>query len=676
MFGGDQDTVNGSVFNLPGELDFKIWSSYTGLTESVFADISNEIYRSYLHSTFSTDHAVFQDLIKACHDSNIEFDSSPHAGKKNTVSWSHFLHRTDYSRFSTADFLSPFFNDPRMSIVSSCYVQKIHVEDKCATSVECTIRGATKNFRCNKAIICSAGTFGSPLLLERSGIGPKGAVADLPGVGRNLRDHFFVKLRYTPFPGNETPENTPRGLADAIAMYLTGESFLPQGHLQIFLKSYAFLDYPDILAEIFIEESNGDISIYPTIMSPIGSGTVATGNHRYNAFMHAYDILRMRKAIRAIDRMMTHFRDNTFISITNTSQMKDKELDIYICTYYCSWTHPVGTCAMGHSASSVVDSQLHVHNIDRLFIADCSVLPQGVYGGTFAAALCIGEYAAQSILQKPMPSVRRPTLLQIPGCQNLCSRIAIGLSHLGQTPADFAFLDQAVAKGCTTFDCAVVYSGTQSFGAWLKSQPAALRPKLFIIGKGAHPIGNQSRMTRECIFEDIQILLERLGTTYLDCFMLHRDDKSIPVDYIVEWLNEVVNLKLARSYGFSNWTPERIQKAYTHAFLAGLAPIGLVSNYCGPLRWSQPPWPGCVQMNAYQTRFIADDLGIPVLSWSPLSPVLTPAKQGLDPQDYKQRESTLVNGTLKMIFGLSPNVGLVVRTTSIDHLSQIIATEG
>ena len=181
------------------------------------------------------------------------------------------------------------------------------------------------------------------------------------------------------------------------------------------------------------------------------------------------------------------------------------------------------------------------------------------FTGTFPAALCVGEYAAKSLLGEldeiPHPKqITRSSLWQIAGCQNLCSRIAIGLSHFRQTQQDFAF-DQAVAHGCTTFDCAVVYGGTLAFGAWLQTQQTATRSRLFIIGKGAHPSGEDwlSRVNRECIFEDVQFLLKALGTPYLDCFMLHRDDPNVPVESIVQWLNEVVNRGFARSYGVSNW---------------------------------------------------------------------------------------------------------------------------
>ena len=55
--------------------------------------------------------------------------------------------------------------------------------------------------------------------------------------------------------------------------------------------------------------------------------------------------------------------------------------------------HPTTTCRIG----SVVDSRLHVHGVDRLRVADASVMPNIVSGNTNAAAIMIGEKAAEML---------------------------------------------------------------------------------------------------------------------------------------------------------------------------------------------------------------------------------------------------------------------------------------
>lgn len=68
-------------------------------------------------------------------------------------------------------------------------------------------------------------------------------------------------------------------------------------------------------------------------------------------------------------------------------------LERYAHTLY----HPVGTARMGIDAASVVDPELRVRGVERLRVADASVMPEIIRGHTNAPAIAVGERAAELI---------------------------------------------------------------------------------------------------------------------------------------------------------------------------------------------------------------------------------------------------------------------------------------
>jgi len=95
-------------------------------------------------------------------------------------------------------------NRPNLTIIQGVLVQKVLLKGKTAIGVEYKINNQIKTINANKEVILSAGSVGSPQLLQLSGIGPADVLKragvelqhELLGVGENLQDHLEVYFQY------------------------------------------------------------------------------------------------------------------------------------------------------------------------------------------------------------------------------------------------------------------------------------------------------------------------------------------------------------------------------------------------------------------------------------------------------------------------------------------------
>jgi choline dehydrogenase len=86
-------------------------------------------------------------------------------------------------------------------------------------------------------------------------------------------------------------------------------------------------------------------------------------------------------------------RPFTVREITPAARNPD-ELERFFRNALGTFWHQCGTARMGRDANSVVDGRLKVHGIDRLRVADASVLPRVTTGNIMAPCVVIGEQAA------------------------------------------------------------------------------------------------------------------------------------------------------------------------------------------------------------------------------------------------------------------------------------------
>ena len=209
--------------------------------------------------------------------------------------------------------------------------------------------------------------------------------------------------------------------------------------------------------------------------------------------------------------------------------------------------------------------------------------------------------------------------VDVAGVRKPLSRLALGTILFGAVPEEQAFdvLDTFVERGGNTFDTAHGYGRgacERALGRWMESRGA--RDRVVVIDKGCHPYGDSGpRVTPEVIHSDLQESLERLGTDYVDLYLLHRDDEQVPVGPLVEALNEEHARGRIHAFGGSNWRHERVAEANSYAAQHGLVGFAASSPNLSLARPNEPMWAGCISTDeAARQWHIATQL--PLISWS------------------------------------------------------------
>lgn len=184
-------------------------------------------------------------------------------------------------------------------------------------------------------------------------------------------------------------------------------------------------------------------------------------------------------------------------------------------------------------------------------------------------------------------------------------------------------LDGVFAAGGTTFDSAWNYGGgdcERVLGAWMERR--GNREQVVILTKGCHPNQDRVRVTPADLTSDLMDSLARLRTDYVDLYLLHRDDPSLPVDAIVATMAEHHAAGRIHAYGGSNWSVPRIEEANAYAARAGLPAFAASSpNYSLAVQL-RAPWAGCLSIGGPEAAGDRDwyrRTQLPLFSWSSLA---------------------------------------------------------
>jgi predicted oxidoreductase len=178
-----------------------------------------------------------------------------------------------------------------------------------------------------------------------------------------------------------------------------------------------------------------------------------------------------------------------------------------------------------------------------------------------------------------------------------------GLLRITSSNDPFSVLDDVYFnKKITCFDTANCYGRSENiFGDWISSRNIN-RNNIYIICKGGHHSynGNQiiHRISQQAIIQDLHESFQRLKITYADTFMFHRDDENISPEEIYNICNYLLENKLCKKIGVSNWKTSRIEEINSISIIKqGILIIEESQIFLNYIKLSNLPYPNIHMIN-------------------------------------------------------------------------------
>lgn len=298
----------------------------------------------------------------------------------------------DGTRFNAAfAYLDPVRERPNLEIVDRALAAQVILDGARCVGADLIRDGRPERIEADHVIV-AGGTYGSPAILLRSGIGPAAdlrglgiePVVDLP-VGANLHDHPAVELEYRGTPA----------LATAWDAWATGRFAPVEQTIAKVRSSHAREAFDIHIYPVGGRDQHGELvcTIPVACMTPQARGTLrlrSTDPQAAPIIDHAYlgdprdeavleDAVAIGREVGAQRALRELFGDET-----ERSRRPNRDRVVH---YY----HPVGTCAMG----AVCDERGRVRGVDGLSVCDCSLMPQVPRANTNIPAVVIGERIAR-----------------------------------------------------------------------------------------------------------------------------------------------------------------------------------------------------------------------------------------------------------------------------------------
>ncbi|MFD1880233.1 GMC family oxidoreductase [Paracoccus pacificus] len=446
---GGGSSINAEVFTRGHPSDYDRWANEEGADGWRFDQIrkyfirseGNSILAGEWHGTdgplgvsnLSEPNPMSRAFVQSCQEAGIPYNPDFNGPMQEGAAIYQTTTRNNRRCSAAVGYLRPVLGRANLTVVTGALVLRILFQGRRAVGVEYNVSGKTEIARAESEVLVTSGAIGSPKLMMLSGVGPADhlrthgidVVQDLPGVGRNLQDHFGIDI-VAELKGHESLDKYNRPLMMLwaglqYALFKTGPvaSNVVEGGAFWYADGPGSQPSPDLqfhfLAGAGAEAgvpgvTNGasGVTLNSYTVRPKSRGTVTlkSADARDNPVVDpnfladpddlrvSVEGIRISREIFAQPSLQKYIRE---IRFPDASVRTQAELEAYARQYGRTSYHPTCTCKMGKDSMAVVDPQLRVHGLDGIRICDSSTMPSLIGSNTNAPTIMIAERASDLI---------------------------------------------------------------------------------------------------------------------------------------------------------------------------------------------------------------------------------------------------------------------------------------
>jgi choline dehydrogenase len=410
---------NGAVQTWGHRADYDGWAEYAGpgwTADELLPYFARASEQLRVHTYERAELTPWQEAwLEACVDGGLPLLGDLNGLDETVGVAAESVNIVDGVRFNAAfAYLDPLRGNERLTIRGDSLVDKLIVEDGRVAGVVAISAGAPVEIRSPLVILCG-GTFLTPTVLLRSGIGPAAdlralgidVLVDSPGVGANLHDQPFVLMSW------EASESMGEAMAAAAAagwapdeqvMAKMSSSFDPEVfdlHMLPYSPTHLFEGRSwHAGAGCLLPRSRGDVKL-----GGIDPEALPLIDHGFYTDPEGHDLKVLAEGVRMMRELAASPGLRDILGAEKgpgpVGCETDEEIAGYLLSHVDSYWHPVGTAKMGPDSdpTAVADHTGAVRGIEGCMIGDCALMPVVARATTAMPAIVIGERVAAFALE-------------------------------------------------------------------------------------------------------------------------------------------------------------------------------------------------------------------------------------------------------------------------------------